>query len=54
MPGYVDYPYTMADLREVLSSVSGDARFAEEFFARFIQGRDVVDYGALLADPESR
>ena len=48
-PGYVDHPYTMADLKETLASVSGDARFADEFFARFIQGRDVVNYERLLA-----
>ncbi len=48
-PGYVDHPYTMADLKETLASVSGDARFADDFFARFIQGRDVVDYERLLA-----
>ena len=48
-PGYVDHPYTMADLKDTLASVAGDARFADDFFARFIQGRDVVDYGRLLA-----
>ena len=48
-PGYVDHPYTMADLKDTLASVSGDARFAEDFFARFIQGREVVDYERLLA-----
>ncbi|MBF8301089.1 MAG: peptidase Do, partial [Acidobacteria bacterium] len=48
-PGYVDRPYTMADLKDTLASVAGDARFADEFFARFIQGRDVVNYEPLLA-----
>ncbi|MSO83572.1 MAG: M61 family peptidase [Acidobacteria bacterium] len=48
-PGYVDHPYTMADLKDTLASVAGDARFAENFFTRFIQGRDVVDYERLLA-----
>ena len=48
-PGYVDVPYTMADLKSALASVAGDAAFAEEFFARYIQGREVVDYAALLA-----
>ena len=48
-PGAVDTPYTMADLRSVLASVSGDAAFANQFFDRFIQGRDVVEYDALLA-----
>ena len=48
-PGYVDRPYTMADLKTALASVSGDAKFAEDFFARYIQGRDVVNYETLLA-----
>ena len=47
-PGYVDQPYTMADLKDTLASVSGDARFADDFFARFIEGRDVVNYERLL------
>ena len=47
-PGYVDTPYTMTDLRAALASVSGDAAFAEQFFSRFIQGREIVDYAALL------
>ena len=47
--GYVDRPYTMTDLKDTLAAVSGDARFADDFFARFIQGRDVVNYGRLLA-----
>jgi predicted metalloprotease with PDZ domain len=49
VPGYVDNPYTIADLRSVLATVSGDAAFAREFFAQFIQGHDVVDYGRLLS-----
>jgi predicted metalloprotease with PDZ domain len=47
-PGLVANPYTMADLKTVLASVSGDARFADDFFARFIQGHDVVDYERVL------
>ncbi len=48
-PGYVDKPYTMADLRAVLAEVSGDAAFAADFFDRFIQGHEVVDYQRLLS-----
>ena len=48
-PGYVDKPYTMTDLKRALAEVSGDATFANDFFARYIQGHDVVDYQALLA-----
>ena len=47
--GHVDTPYTPADLKAVLAAVSGDGTFAEDFFARYIDGRDVVDYTALLA-----
>jgi predicted metalloprotease with PDZ domain len=49
VPGYVDHPYTMADVREALARVSGDPSFADDFFARFIQGHEVVDYQRLLA-----
>jgi predicted metalloprotease with PDZ domain len=47
-PGYVDKPYTMEDLKRALAEVSGDGAFASDFFARYIQGHDVVDYQALL------
>jgi len=49
VPGYVDTPYTMADLKTTLAEVSGDAPFATDFFARYIEGREVVDYTRLLA-----
>jgi len=47
--GYVDKPYTMEDLKRALAEVAGDAAFASDFFSRFIQGHEVVDYQALLA-----
>ena len=47
--GAVARPYTMQDLRRVLAEVSGDRAFADDFFDRFVQGRDVVDYAPLLA-----
>jgi predicted metalloprotease with PDZ domain len=49
-PGYVDHPYTIADAKAVLASVAGDPAFADDFFARYIQGHDVVDYARLLSD----
>jgi predicted metalloprotease with PDZ domain len=49
-PGYVDRPYTIADAKAVLAAVSGDAAFADDFFARYIQGHEVVNYAKLLAD----
>jgi len=46
--GYVDHPYTIADAEARLAEVSGDRAFARNFFARYIQGHDVADYGRLL------
>ena len=49
-PGYVDHPYTIGDARAVLAEVAGDPAFADDFFTRFIQGHDVVNYARLLAN----
>jgi predicted metalloprotease with PDZ domain len=38
----------MQNLRDSLAEVSGDRAFADEFFDRYIQGREVVDYETLL------
>ena len=48
MPGYVDNPYSVSDLEAILAEVSGDTGFADDFFARFIQGREVLDYRRLF------
>jgi predicted metalloprotease with PDZ domain len=48
VPGYVETPYTMSDVKAVLAALVGDAAFANEFFARFIEGRDVVEFDRLL------
>ena len=48
--GYVDRPYTIADAKAVLAQVAGNAAFADDFFARYIQGHEVVDYARLLAN----
>ena len=48
-PGYVETPYTIDDLKATLAAVAGDAAFANDFFARYIQGREVADYTRLLA-----
>ncbi|MEQ1757704.1 MAG: M61 family peptidase [Vicinamibacterales bacterium] len=48
-PGYVDRPYTTDDLKETLASLVDDRAFADEFFARYIQGREVIDYDRLLS-----
>jgi predicted metalloprotease with PDZ domain len=39
----------MRDLEAALAAVSGDAAFARDFFQRYIEGREVVDYQSLLA-----
>lgn len=48
VPGRVATPYTVEDLQDVLATVSGDRAFAESFFSRYVQGREVVNYGPLL------
>jgi predicted metalloprotease with PDZ domain len=47
-PGLVARPYTIADVRARLAEVSGDARFADEFVDRFIEGTERIDYASLL------
>lgn len=47
--GTVAKPYTVDDLKAALTFVAGDAAFTDDFFARYIEGRDVVDYAKLLA-----
>jgi predicted metalloprotease with PDZ domain len=47
--GYVDRPYTSADAEATLADVSGDAAFARDFFARYIRGHAVAEYGRLLS-----
>ncbi|HST60658.1 MAG TPA: PDZ domain-containing protein [Longimicrobium sp.] len=43
-------PYAVADLRRVLGEVTRDTAFANDFFRRYVEGRESVDYGALLAN----
>jgi predicted metalloprotease with PDZ domain len=47
--GLVAKPYTLADVESALAAVSGDPAFADDFFARYIEGREVADYARLLA-----
>ena len=46
--GIVGRPYTLADARARLAEVSGDRAFADDFFNRYIEGREVLDYAVLL------
>jgi predicted metalloprotease with PDZ domain len=48
-PGKVATTYTIDGLKESLSKVSGDRSFTNDFFNRFIEGRELVDYTRLLA-----
>lgn len=42
-------PYTMRDLRVTLGRVARDTAFANDFFRRYVEGRDVPDFARLLA-----
>jgi predicted metalloprotease with PDZ domain len=41
--------YTIGDLKTSLAKLTGDAAFANDYFARYIEGREVADYASLLA-----
>lgn len=41
-------PYTVDDLERTLGVYAGDRAFARDFFARYVRGREVVDYSTLL------
>jgi predicted metalloprotease with PDZ domain len=46
--GLVGKPYTLADARARLAEVCGDRAFADEFFDKYVEGREVADYARLL------
>jgi predicted metalloprotease with PDZ domain len=48
-PAIIARPYTLKDARECLATVSGDRAFANEFFDRYIEGREVPDYARLFS-----
>jgi predicted metalloprotease with PDZ domain len=41
-------PYTVANLRDELGKLTGDAAFARSFFTRYVEGREVPDFATLL------
>jgi predicted metalloprotease with PDZ domain len=47
-PGQAPAAYTIRDLETALAEVSGDRAFAKEFFERYVEGRELVDYAKLL------
>jgi len=47
-PGYVSMPYSLKDLRDALAELTGDRAFADDFFTRYIDGRETPDFAHLL------
>ena len=47
-PGLVARPYSLTDVHDRLAEVSGDRAFADDFFKRYMIGREAVDYARLL------
>jgi predicted metalloprotease with PDZ domain len=47
--GVTERPYRPGDLVEALARVTGDRAFAEDFFARHVEGSELPDFGPLLA-----
>ena len=47
--GKPEIPYTVPGLQDVLASVTGDKKFAETFFEKYIYGHEPIDYNTLLA-----
>ena len=47
--GTPERPYTVADLRNELGRVAKDPEFANAFFRRYVEGREVPDFTALFA-----
>ena len=48
-PAIIAKPYTLEDARARLAEVSGDRKFADDFFTRYVEGREVPDYAALFS-----
>jgi predicted metalloprotease with PDZ domain len=48
-PGMVTTTYTIPELESTLGEITGDAAFAKEFFERYVNGRELVDYAKLFA-----
>jgi predicted metalloprotease with PDZ domain len=47
--GKPEIPYTVGGLEEVLAAVTGDKKFAHDYFEKFIYGHEPIDFGPLLA-----
>ena len=49
VPGLVSTPYALTDARDVLGDIAGSVSFAKNFFSRFIEGHELVDYAPALS-----
>jgi predicted metalloprotease with PDZ domain len=47
--GKPEKPYTIQDLRNTLSELTGNQNFANTFFSKYIEGKEAAPYGELLA-----
>jgi predicted metalloprotease with PDZ domain len=48
-PGMVGKPYSLKDLRDDLADLTHDRAFADTFFDKYVEGREVADYAHLLS-----
>jgi predicted metalloprotease with PDZ domain len=48
-PGFVARPYSLRDLRASLAELTRNQPFADDFFDRFVEGREAADYERLLS-----
>jgi predicted metalloprotease with PDZ domain len=48
--GKTEVPYTVDDIRQALVDVTDNERFANDFFARYINGTELPDYASLLGN----
>jgi predicted metalloprotease with PDZ domain len=48
-PAVIARPYTLKDARDRLGEVAGDRRFADDFFDKYVEGRELPDYAKLFA-----
>lgn len=46
--GRAETPYTLSDLESALGALTADNAFAADFFKRYIHGREIPDFAALL------
>lgn len=47
-PGVVAKPYTLRDVRDRLADLTKDKAFADDFFTRYIEGREVPNFERLM------